>query len=299
MFDVTILTDRRYINSRNEDQYTKNVLHEDKLLEDSLISLGYKVTRTNWDDSSFDWSKTKTAIFRSTWDYFDRYSEFDKWLKTTSKLTHFINPIELIEWNIDKHYLIDLEKKGVRIPASYFIEKGDERTLAQVISELKWDEFILKPVVSGGGRHTYRFKKEKYNELETIFEELLKNESLMLQEFQQQITTKGEVAFMVFGGKFSHAVLKKAKEGDFRVQDDFGGSIYPYKASKEEISFVEKAFNAVSPAPIYARIDVLWNNENDLCLGEIELIEPELWFRMHTESALNCAKAIALELDSI
>ncbi len=299
MYDITILTDSRYISSDSNDPYSENVLLEDSLLQKELENIGLKVYRTNWDDKNFDWSMTKSAIFRSTWDYFDRYPEFSEWLNRTKKLTHFINPIELINWNIDKHYLRELEQKGIRIPASYFIEKGDKRSLKEVIDNLNWHEFILKPVISGGGRHTYRFKKDGIQALEDIFKELLKDESWMLQEYQEQITTKGEVAFMVFGGKYSHAVLKKAKQGDFRVQDDFGGTIHAYEASQEEIEFVEKAFQAVSPTPVYARVDVLWNNEDELCLGEIELIEPELWFRMSNNSAKKCSITISKYLAEI
>ena len=97
---------------------------------------------------------------------------------------------------------------------------------------------------------------------------------------------------MVFGGKFSHAVLKTAKPGDFRVQDDFGGTISSYTPNKEEIQFIEHAVAACNPVPIYARIDVIWNNQDELCIGEIELIEPELWFRMSPKASADCAKAI-------
>ena len=72
----------------------------------------------------------------------------------------------------------------------------------------------------------------------------------MIQEFQNQIMTKGEVAFMVFGGKYSHAVLKTAKPGDFRVQDDFGGTISNYTPNEEEIKFIEHAVSACSPVPV-------------------------------------------------
>jgi hypothetical protein len=84
---------------------------------------------------------------------------------------------------------------------------------------------------------------------------------------------------MLFGGRYSHAVLKKAKQGDYRVQDDFGGSVRDYSPTAEEIEFAEKTVAACSPVPIYARVDVIWDNDNQLCVSELELIEPELWFR--------------------
>ena len=292
MFDVTILTDQRYVSPTSIDSYTQNVLDEDNSLSEAMKNQGIEVTRTNWDNPNFDWSKTKYILFRTTWDYFDRFPEFSAWLEEVSKLTKLINPKELIYWNIDKHYLLDLEKETIRIPNTLFIEKGDERSLTEICSDFNWGEFILKPVISGAARHTYRFKLIDTHRHESVFRTLIATEGMMIQEFQKQIMTKGEVAFMVFGGKYSHAILKQAKKGDFRVQDDFGGTISNYTPSNKEIQFIERAVKACKPTPIYAIIDVIWNNQDELCIGEVELIEPELWFRMNPTAAENCAKAI-------
>ena len=97
---------------------------------------------------------------------------------------------------------------------------------------------------------------------------------------------------MVFGGKYSHAVLKKAKAGDFRVQDDYGGTIHSYKASSKEIDFVQNVMSKCKTVPIYGRVDVTWDNEDHLALVELEIIEPELWFRESTKSPTMLAEAI-------
>lgn len=290
-FDITLLTERRFLNESYADSYSQNVVNEDRLLKEALERLGYAVHRTNWDDETFDWSTTNYIFFRTTWDYFDRYDEFSAWLEDVCKKTQLINPKELIYWSLDKHYLNDLAQAGIRIPPTIFVESKESRSLSEIIDSITWKEFILKPAISGAGRHTYRFTQEDVFKHEAIFAELIANESMMLQEFQENILTKGEVAYMVFGGKFSHAVLKKAKPGDFRVQDDFGGTIQRYSPLDDEIAFVEKAFSACKPLPIYARIDVIWDNDDQLCVGEIELIEPELWFRMDDQSAERCALA--------
>lgn len=298
LFDITILTDGRYTAEHYDDLYSQNVVTEDRLLREALEELGYRVHRTKWDDPTFDWSSTQYIFFRTTWDYFDRYDEFAVWLEDVCQKTQLINPKELIYWSLDKHYLNDLHAAGVRIPNTIFIETGEERSLSDCISHLDWDEFILKPAISGAARHTYRFKKENAEEHAAIFSELISKEAMLLQEFQHNILSKGEVAFMVFGGKFSHAVLKQAKAGDFRVQDDFGGTIERYEPSSDEIAFVEQAFAACDPLPIYARIDVIWNNNDELCIGEIELIEPELWFRMDEQAANRCALATQAHIES-
>ncbi len=291
-YDITILTDNRYFQPTEINEYIYNVLTEDRLLKQALELKGLKVTRTYWDNPDFNWNSTKYAIFRTTWDYFDRFDEFEPWMRETSKKTIFINPIELIFWNLDKHYLQDLQSRNVEIPETIFIEKGDKRKLVNLISKTHWKEIILKPCISGAARHTYRFKFEDINDYEDVFEKLIRNEAMILQEFQFNVLEKGEVAFMLFGGKFSHAVLKIAKPGDFRVQDDFGGTVHEYYPTQEEIHWAESVLENVNPMPPYARVDMIWDNKGRPVVSELEMIEPELWFRRKPEAASMLAEVI-------
>lgn len=292
MVDVTLLTDARYVNPVNPDWYKQNILEDDRLVREALERKGLTVARTHWDNPDYDWTKTKLAVFRTTWDYFDRYAEFSKWLDQVNTQTKLVNPLSLIRWNIDKHYLRDLEQQGIRIPPTVFIEPGDQRRLAEIITPTGWADCILKPAISGAARHTYRLNRENISAHEEIFQQLIAHESMLLQEFQNPVLEKGEVAFMLFGGKYSHAVLKKAKPGDFRVQDDFGGTVHDYKPTNQEIKFAERVVAYCKPAPAYARVDVIWNNQHELCVSELELIEPELWFRKHHAAAELFAEAL-------
>jgi glutathione synthase/RimK-type ligase-like ATP-grasp enzyme len=299
MVDVTLLTDARYVNPVNPDWYKQNILEDDRLVREALERKGLTVARTNWDNPDYDWSKTKLVVFRTTWDYFDRYAEFSEWLDRVNKQTQLINPLSLIRWNIDKHYLRDLEQQGIRIPPTAFIEPGDQRTLAEIITTTGWRDCILKPAISGAARHTYRLNQKNISEHEEIFRQLIAHESMLLQEFQNPVLEKGEVAYMLFGGKYSHVVLKKAKPGDFRVQDDFGGTVHDYKPSAQEIEFAERVVAHCKPLPVYARVDVIWNNQDELCVSELELIEPELWFRKHHAAAELFAEALASWINTL
>ncbi|MBX2964191.1 MAG: hypothetical protein KF687_16890 [Cyclobacteriaceae bacterium] len=292
MIDIILLTDARYVNPPNPDWYKQNILDDDKLVREALERRGLTVTRTNWDNPTYDWTQTRFAVFRTTWDYFERFEEFSQWLDRVGTQTQLINPLPLVRWNIDKHYLRDLEQYGIRIPPTVFIEKGDKRSLTEIVRQTGWPEYVLKPTVSGTARHTYRFVAENASAHESIFQQLIASESMLVQEFQHPVLAKGEVAFMLFGGKFSHAVLKKAKPGDFRVQDDFGGTVHEYNPSVSEIEFAESVVAYCQPAPAYARVDCIWNNQHELCVSEFELIEPELWFRKHPPAAELFADAI-------
>jgi len=291
-FDVVILTDDRYVDETDPSEYHQNVYLEDRLVKESLEKKGLKVTRKSWSDPYVDWSTTKTILFRTTWDYFDRFLEFSDWLKKVSQKTKLLSSENLIRWNIDKHYLLDLQKRGVHICETYFVEANTKETLKELQTKYQLSDFVLKPCVSGAARHTYKISAENIHKYEDVFKELISKEAMMLQPFQHNIVSKGELSLMVMNGKYTHAVLKVAKEGDFRVQDDYGGTVYKYEASEEEIAYAEHAVKSCPEMPLYARVDVFLDNDNKLALAELELIEPELWFRNFPESADELALGI-------
>lgn len=297
-YDVVVLTDPRYINPQETSDYINNVLLEDRLVLEALQNEGLNAIRKSWDDPDFDWANTHFALFRTTWDYFDRYPEFSKWFQMASQQTHFINSKQLINWNIDKHYLLDLAKTGVRIPKTFFVEKGTKINLRTAFDHavqqqgFRNDLFVLKPCVSGAARHTYKINSAEIERFEDVFEELIAEEAMMLQEFQDNIVAEGEMSMMLFNGEFTHAVLKIAKPGDFRVQDDFGGSVHEYNPSGEQIAFAQNVVQAAPELPIYARVDFFKDNEGEWALAELEIFEPELWFRRNPKAATTLAKAI-------
>jgi len=295
-YDIIILTDTRYLKDSKTNTYKHNVFYEDFLVQQALNKLGLKTRRLAWDDAKFEWSSTKAIVFRTTWDYFDRFEEFSKWLAKVSKQTLLLNSEAIIRWNIDKHYLNDLQKNGVNITETYFIEQSSTTTLKELHDQLGWHDMILKPCVSGAARHTYRLNASNLQSHESILSTLIKNEAMMLQPFQHNIVSQGEISMMVFNGVFTHAILKKAKLGDFRVQDDFGGSVHDYTPTREEIIFSENAVKACPELPIYARVDIFTDNQGNIALSELELIEPELWFRHHPEAANVLARAIKVKL---
>ena len=293
MYDVVILTDHRYENPKKIDWYIQQVLTEDKLLKKELELLGLNVIIKDWKSKKFDWSKAEYAIFRSTWDYFDNFKLFSNWLEKNKYEIKFINSLEIIKWNLDKVYLLELQEKGINIAPTILIKKNQPTTLKKLFEDTGWKEAVLKPTVSGAARHTYRINRNSYNDYEEIFKGLICNEDFLFQEFIKNIISKGELSLIVIGGKYTHAVKKTAKKGDFRVQDDHGGKVEVYYASDKEIEFAEQCINLCLEIPLYARVDIAYDNKNELSLVELELIEPELWFRNNKKSAELLAKEIS------
>lgn len=292
MLDVVVLTDERFINPAEPDEYTRNVLFEDQLVMTGLISKGLNVRKLAWSDPNFDWSTTKFVLFRTTWDYAERFDEFADWLMDVALKTRLINSYDLISWNMDKHYLGDLKHAGVHIVDTHFILPKDERSLTEVYAEMGWEKAVLKPAVSASAKNTVVLTPETVGDHEELYAKLIADESMLIQPFLDSIVARGEISLMLIGGEYTHAVIKKAKPGDFRVQDDFGGTVDDYTPTEEEIALAVQTVKACGELPLYARVDIANDLEGKPAIMELEIIEPELWFRKNSDAADKLADEI-------
>ena len=294
MRPFALLTERRYAaaTAPAADWYLANILQDDALLQAALAPHGFHAVRVDWADPTVNWAHFHGAVFRTTWDYFERFAEFQAWLQRVQTLTRLCNPPALVAWNMDKHYLADLAAWGVPTVPSRFIERGDHTPLPQQLAASGWAEAILKPCVSGAARHTYRVNAANAAALEAVAQTLLATEALILQPFQANILQQGEDTLMVFNGRYSHAVRKRPKAGDFRVQDDHGGTVETYTPTPTQIALAEQAMAACHPRPAYGRVDMVQDAQGQWRIMELELIEPELWLRYHPPAATAFAAAL-------
>ena len=287
-----LLTDARYEAPTAETPYVAQMLMEERLLKERLEARGFRGVRVAWSNPDFDWSTARAAVFRSTWDYHQRFGEFVSWLKRVEGRIRLINPPGLVRWNLDKRYLLELRQAGVGIPPTRYLEAGKPVDLRMVIAETGWPEVILKPAVSAAARHTYRLKLETLSSREAVIQERLREEGFLMQPFLSGILSVGEISLVMIGGRCTHAVRKMAKPGDFRVQDDHGGTAHAYEPAADEVAFAERAVAACPERPVYARVDVVRGDDGALLLMELELVEPELFFRLHPPAAERMAERI-------
>jgi len=292
MTDVTLVTCRAYYEPDKITPYIQNILYEQELLKSSLEAQGLKVNVTFWDNPSYKWQETKSLLFRTVWDYFERFDEFWEWLEQVKTKTRLINSYELIKWNIDKHYLRDLKNNGIQVVPTYFANRRNNISLQEIANLNDWKHIVIKPAISASAFNTYKITNDEIEQKEQLFHELLQSHDMLVQPFFPTISELGEASLMVFGGEFTHAILKKAKAGDFRVQDDFGGTVHDYDPTQEEIKFAEKVFQSCTSLPIYGRVDIVWDSNKHIYLSELEIIEPELWIRNRPESANKIAEVV-------
>jgi glutathione synthase/RimK-type ligase-like ATP-grasp enzyme len=292
--DVALLTESRYTaaTAAPGDWYLGNILADDRLLIAALATHGLSAVRVDWASPLIAWDRFRTAVFRTTWDYFDRAAAFARWLDDAAGRTRLCNPPATVRWNMDKHYLADLERRGIPVVPTRFIPRGSV-DLADLIGATGWHDAVIKPCISGGARHTHRVSPATAAAVGALVADMAATEDFMLQPFEPGILTAGEDSLIVIGGRFTHAVRKRARPGDYRVQDDHGGTVHPRDPTAAQIALAEGALAACPPIPTYGRVDMVEAADGTWRVMELELIEPELWLRLHPPAAVALAAAIA------
>lgn len=267
---------------------------EDQKIIPALAKYNIEAKAVIWNDKTINWSNFDYLIFRNTWDYFEKETEFNIWLEQIEKLgIKTLNPIEIIKQNIHKFYLREMEKQGILILPTVFIDKTNTLNLAELIPS-HWEKAVIKPAFSAGSYLTEVFEVSDIPKINEQYKAIASEKELLLQEFMPQIQTLGETSFIFFNKKFSHAVNKKPVDGDFRVQSLFGGKYNLVQPSPELIEKALKIVHTFQDDLLYARVDGIVIGD-DLYLMEIECIEPDLYFNL-SEGSLERFVAAIVEL---
>lgn len=183
----------------------------------------------------------------------------------------FANPIATLRWNTNKDYLFDLEEAGVAIVPSQLAHALTRGDVAAARAAFGVDTLVIKPTISGGADGTYRLGTSDPIPFDVLEREML------IQPLMPMIAREGEFSLFYFAGKFSHAILKIPEQGDFRVQEQFGGREVTIEAPVAALTLAEAAL-AAAPGPLtYARVDMVRGEDSGFYLMELELIEPSLF----------------------
>ncbi len=113
----------------------------------------------------------------------------------------------------------------------------------------------------------------------------LPKSAMMLQPFIRSIVEEGEYSLFYFGSQFSHAILKQPQPGDFRVQEEHGGSFWSVTAEDSLKRVAEQVIHVLAEELLYARVDLVRLDDGQPVLIELELIEPSLYFQEDPASA--------------
>lgn len=255
---------------------------DDDAVVPALKSLGFEVTWAAWD-SGADFASADVVILRATWDYAARRAEFLEWCDSVPSL---VNSAEVVRWNTDKSYLVELSDAGLAVVPTTLVSPGSSASFPSA-------EFVVKPSVGAGSRGAARFAAgaDASAHVAALHAE---GHTAMIQPYQSSVDTEGELALVYLGGIYSHAFEKAAMLGS--TMDESGlyltEKLAPASPPADALALAEDALDAASALLgilraelLYARVDVVRGADGKPLLLELELTEPSLGFRQTDPAA--------------
>ena len=270
---------------------------DDAPLLGALAERGAHAQAAVWDDPEVDWASFDLVVVRSTWDYMDRLGEFIAWAERVSEVSTLANPVEVLRWNTDKLYLRDLAARGIGVVPTKYLFPDEHNEGRKIHARIPGRaEFVVKPTVSAGSKDTARFRSGDVDDrgaaVRLTRAMLSAGRSVMIQPYLKAIDEVGETALMYVGGLYSHAARKGAILTEYGAPLD--EPLMAEEMSPREPSAAERAVGdaVIAALPelvpgadpsafplLYARVDVLTDDEGNPLVLEIEVTEPSMFLR--------------------
>ena len=258
----------------------------------ALEALGNNVDVINWQTTT-NFLKYDLLVIRSPWDYAQNFNQFHNWLHLANSQVKVINPVAVIDENIDKRYLLKLAAAGIEIIPTQVLE-----SIAGLNDiELHEGKMVMKPVIGAGARGA--FIVDYGSNLEDLCKRHFSATEipLLVQPYLKEVDHPGEIAVVCCKGEIVHSIIKRPAlsdggHGDFAANVDISTELTKFI---NQIMEFEIAGSQISEL-VYSRIDVVPTAEG-FKLMELELIEPFLFLPMNPNSTQVFATAIHDAID--
>ncbi|KAJ1339728.1 hypothetical protein BSLG_005634 [Batrachochytrium salamandrivorans] len=172
-----------------------------------------------WSDPTIDWAKYSMVLVQDARDYDRNVHAFRQWL--VSLTVPVFNPSSVVNWNINKNYLLELSKTVETVPTLFITRHQWESIRDQLDPHQDVAGYVIKPSVSLNSQNTERFTatmemQAAQAHIDAVFASKEDTETtILIQPFLKEIQLDGEVSLVFIGGVYSHSVQKTVKKGDF------------------------------------------------------------------------------------
>jgi len=235
-------------------------------LRDPFAKRGLQIQDIDWAAENVDWSLFDAALIGTTWDYWDHQAAFLERLDLIEAQIPLYNGAELVRWNSHKGYLRELEQKGARLIPTLWLDHVTTEGAAETFKLLGSNDLVFKRQVGAGAAGQYRLSSG--DPMPAM------PHPMMVQPFLKKIQTEGEISFIYIDGEFCHALIKRAANGDYRIQSSYGGVEEVIEPTEADLADATAVLLTLEEPPVYARVDMLRGEDGRLLLMEMELIEP-------------------------
>jgi glutathione synthase/RimK-type ligase-like ATP-grasp enzyme len=273
---------------------------EDRQLVNEVRHLGCDTRVIVWDDPTTNLAGVDMVVIRCCWDYATKAKQFLQWLLRVDELgIPLLNPLPVLQWGIDKSYLVALEARGAPVvPSRRVPTLGSDRhrmdVLASAMEELGGSDFIVKPIIGCESLMVSRVHKRDPEGCLRALTAIGPHSDALVQPFLPEILDWGECSLVYLGGRFSHAVRKYPRDGDFRVQRSFGGDREAVEPPGHMIATATSLLELLEPTPVFARIDGI--GRTNFLVTEVEALEPHLYLEYGEGSVIRLATLIVNSL---
>ena len=267
-----------------------DLYEDDRLASAELIRRGHTVTPLIWTEPN-DLDALDVIVMRTPWDWFHHRAPFRAQLEALGSVrARVVNTAAQMLAFADKTYLARLQAAGVSVVPTEQLASTELHRVAEVLAQRGWAKAVLKPAFTANAIGARRFDAADLSRVLAEIGTSPAGEPWLLQPFVPSIAD-GELSFIFFGGVFSHAVRKRPRADEWRVQHDYGGESAPYVPSSMEIAEATELLSRSVPGTVYARVDAVeWQGR--LHLMELEVVEPELFFRHSARAPVLFADAL-------
>jgi glutathione synthase/RimK-type ligase-like ATP-grasp enzyme len=267
---------------------------DDALAIDALARRGCAVDEVPWQRGDVAWRDYDAVVVRTTWDY---QRDLPAFLAAMARIAAtgvpLANDLATLRWNSDKSYLRDLARRGVTIVPTRWGEGTSRAELCALCQGHGAHGAVIKPTVSANADDTFRLRPGDPDDALDAITRTFTARAWMAQAFVASVLDPGEFSVFYFEGERSHAIVKRPRPGDFRVQEEHGGIITPITPDAALVRAADDVMQRLPAVPLQARVDLVRLDEGPFALMELEAVEPSLYFRTHSAAADNFADALA------
>lgn len=264
---------------------------DEELLLAALADAGLSPTLAAWDDETIDWSQFGMAVLRSPWNYIDHLDAFLDWAVRAGTATRLFNPVEVVQWNTHKGYLRQLATQGVPVVPTAWLGVGEELDLVDLMADRGWHDVVAKPVVGAGSFLTDRITDPRSAAAQDFWRTLCTDREVMVQPYLRSVEEYGERSLIWIDGELTHAVRKSPRLGD--AQESVSHAL-PIAHVERELA--EAVIADIPHELLYARIDLIRDDDDQPMLAELELVEPSLFLKQDPTALRRLVRGIAERL---
>ena len=286
---------------------------DEQALPDALRERGLEPRVSVWNDPDVDWSQAGTVIVRSVRDYAAHREEFRAWAHSIPRI---LNQAQVMDWNSDKHYLRELEARGLPVIPTVWLEPEQNLTKHQLHTRFPaYGDFVVKPAISSGGRGTGRYTAIDPNSrgeaIRHAMSELENGRPVMVQRYLDQIDRSGETSLIYLNGLASYQVEKDPMlHPSFRSTEEFHEEVVRSAATNsQEWRWGDQIREIVhgyivdtcgrDELLLYNRVDIVRGGPKDaheFYVLEVSLIDGSLYLSQNPTHLKKFADAIAMRV---